>query len=139
LSSVNPALSSIRASDFKGNGGASYEAEYARLIGLLDPASTFERAFLDYLFANRLRLPDNAQHTPARTIAVQPDFYYERNGIPRVCVFLDGPHHTEQKTFQHDHELREALRDQGFRVAGIVSTRSFPDQIKENADVFGQA
>ena len=78
---------------------ASYEAEYDRLTGLLDPASNFDRAFLDYLFVNRLRLPDHAQHNPAQTVAVQPDFYYERDGIPGVCVFLDGPHHAEQKTF----------------------------------------
>jgi very-short-patch-repair endonuclease len=115
---------------------ASYEAEYDRLIGLLDPASTFEQAFLDYLFANRLRLPDHAQHTPAQTIAVQPDFYYERNGIPGVCVFLDGPHHAKQKTSQRDSELREALRDQGFRVIGITGSRSLREQIEENADIF---
>src|SRR5438105_1546948 len=66
---------------------ANYEAAYTRLIRLLDPASTFERSFLDYLFANHRRLPDFAQHTPAQRIAVQPDFHYERNGIPGVCVF----------------------------------------------------
>jgi very-short-patch-repair endonuclease len=105
----------------------------------LDPASAFERAFLDYLFAHRLRLPDHAQHTPAPTIAVQPDFYYERNGIPGVCVFLDGRHHAEEKTSQRDNELREALRDQGFRVVGITRSKSLREQVEENADVFSQA
>jgi hypothetical protein len=44
------------------------------------PGSSFERAFLDYLYKNGLRLPDHGQHTPADGIPVQPDFYYERDG-----------------------------------------------------------
>jgi hypothetical protein len=115
---------------------ANYEAEYARLIGLIDPASRFERSFLDYLFANRLRLPRHAQHTPAQGIAVQPDFYYERNGIPGVCVFLDGQRHAEEITSQRDKELRDALRDHGFRIVEVTSARSLRDQVDENADVF---
>ena len=74
--------------------------------------------------------------SPAQTIAVQPDFYYERNGIHGVCVFLDGPHHAEQRTSQHDGELREALWDQGFRVIGITGSKSLREQIEENADIF---
>ncbi|HWY16413.1 MAG TPA: DEAD/DEAH box helicase [Rhizomicrobium sp.] len=118
------------------SGVPNYEAEYARLINLLDPASRFERTILDYLFANRLRLPDHAQHIPAPDIAIQPDFYYERNGIAGVCVFLDGSHHAEWTTSQRDRELREALRDQGFRVIGITSDRVLGEQISENADIF---
>jgi hypothetical protein len=65
---------------------ANYEAEYARLIALIDPVSSFERSFLDYLFANRLRLPHYAQHMPAQGIAVQPDFYpYSR--APKPVTF----------------------------------------------------
>ena len=53
---------------------------------------------------DRLRLPDHAQHTPAEAIPVQPDFYYERNGIPGVCVFLDGQHHAEQTTSRRERQ-----------------------------------
>lgn len=59
--------------------GPTYEERYRRLLGLIDPASSFEHAFLDYIYKNRLRLPDHAQHTPAEGILVQPDFYYERD------------------------------------------------------------
>jgi hypothetical protein len=118
---------------------ATYDAAYARLLGLLDPASSFEQSFLDFLYRNRLRLPDHAQHAPARDIAVQPDFYYERNGVPGVCVFVDGPHHTEHTTSLRDRSLREALKDQGFRVVGIASSRPLAEQIAENADVFRTA
>jgi hypothetical protein len=30
--------------------GPTYEGQYRRLLGLIDPASSFERAFLDYLY-----------------------------------------------------------------------------------------
>jgi len=116
--------------------GPTYEEQYHRLLGLIDPASRFERAFLDYLYENELHLPDHAQHTPAEGIAVQPDFYYERDGIPGVCIFIDGPRHDESEQSERDRAAREALRDQGFRVVAIKSGRSIDEQIPENMDIF---
>jgi len=116
--------------------GPSYDEQYRRLLGLIDPGSTFERAFLDYLYKNRLRLPDHSQHTPAEGIAVQPDFYYERDGVPGVCVFIDGPQHDEPTQAEHDRTVREALKDQGFRIVAIKSGRTIADQVSENLDIF---
>jgi hypothetical protein len=116
--------------------GPNYNEQYRRLLDLVDPASSFERAFLEYLYKNSLRLPDHAQHTPAEGIAVQPDFYYERDGIPGVCIFVDGPWHEEQAQAEHDRAVREALRDQGFRVVAIKSGRTIADQVVENFDIF---
>jgi hypothetical protein len=115
---------------------ADYEEAYRRLLGLIDPVSSFERAFLDHLYKNRLRLPDHAQHTPADGIAVQPDFYYERNGIAGGCIFIDGPHHDNPTQMQRDHEVREALKDQGFRVIAIRSGRAIAEQLAEHPDIF---
>jgi hypothetical protein len=116
--------------------GPSYNEHYRRLSGLIDPASSFERSFLEYLYKNGLRLPDHAQHTPADGITVQPDFYYERNGIPGVCIFIDGPHHDEPAQAEHDRTVREALKDQGFRVVAIRSGRAIADQVSEHLDIF---
>ena len=116
--------------------GASREEQYSRLLGLIDPASSFERAFLDYLYQSGLHLPHHAQHIPAEGIPVQPDFYYERNGIPGICVFIDGPHHDEPTQAQRDNHLREALRDQGFRVVAITWNRPIAEQVSENSDIF---
>jgi superfamily II DNA/RNA helicase len=117
-------------------GGPTYEEQYRRLLGLIDPASSFERAFLDYLYKNQLRLPDHAQHTPAFGIPVQPDFYYEREGIPGICIFIDGPQHDNQDQVERDRAVREALKDQGFRVIAIRVGRTIADQISENIDIF---
>jgi hypothetical protein len=116
--------------------GPSYNEQYRRLLGLVDPGSSFERAFLEYLYKNRLRLPDHAQHTPADGIAVQPDFYYERDGIPGVCIFVDGPPHDEPAQAEHDRTVREGLKDQGFRVVAIKSGRAIADQVSEHLDIF---
>ncbi len=116
--------------------GPSYNEQYRRLLGLIDPGSSFERAFLEYLYKNGLRLPDHAQHTPADGIAVQPDFYYERDGIPGVCIFIDGPHHDEPAQAERDRTVREALKDQGFRVVAIRSGRAIADQVSEHLDIF---
>jgi very-short-patch-repair endonuclease len=69
-------------------------------------------------------------------IPVQPDFYFERDGIPGICIFIDGPRHEEQAQAERDRLVREALRDQGFRVVGIVSGRAIADQVSENIDIF---
>jgi hypothetical protein len=116
--------------------GPTYEEHYRRLLGLIDPASSFERAFLEYLYKNELRLPDHAQHTPAADIPVQPNFYYERNGIPGVCIFIDGPQHEEPAQAELDRTMREALKDQGFRVVVINFGRTIAEQVSEHVDVF---
>jgi ATP-dependent helicase YprA (DUF1998 family) len=116
--------------------GPTYDEQYRRLSGLIDPVSSFERAFLDYLYKNRLRLPDHAQHIPADGIPVQPDFYFERDGIPGVCIFVDGPQHEAPQQVYRDRTVREALKDQGFRVITIRSGRPIADQVSETLDIF---
>jgi hypothetical protein len=73
-------------------GGRTYDEQHAWLRERTDPASSFERSFLDHLYNQKLRLPDFAQHTPVTDVFVQPDFYYQRGSGPGVCVFIDGPH-----------------------------------------------
>lgn len=116
--------------------GPTYEEQYHRLLNLIDPASSFERAFLDYLYKNGLRLPDHAQHTPAAGVLAQPDFYYERDGLPGVCVFIDGPQHEAPDQAEQDRAVREALKDQGFRIVAIKSGRSIAEQVSGNLDIF---
>jgi len=116
--------------------GPTLDEQYHRLLDLIDPGSSFERAFLDYLYENGLRLPDHAQHSPADGIPVQPDFYYERDGIPGACIFIDGPRHDEPAQADRDRIVREALKDQGFRVVAIKSGRTIADQVLEHPDIF---
>ena len=101
-----------------------------------DPASGFEREFLDNLRRNHRRLPDLAQHRPADGVMVQTDFYYERDGRPGTCVFIDGPHHDAPEQRTRDREVRSALEDRGFRVVVIVHQLLIKEQIEQHPDVF---
>src|SRR5262249_18304855 len=97
-----------------------------RLCEGVDPASTFEREFLDYLHKNGHRLPDFAQYLPTPEVHVQTDFYYERQGVPGVCIFIDGPLHDSPTQVAHDHEVRSVLENWGSESLQSVTTARLP-------------
>jgi hypothetical protein len=119
--------------------GRSYDEQYAWLRERTDPASSFERDFLDQLYKNKLRLPDFAQHAPATDIFVQPDFYYSRGAGPGICVFIDGPLHNEPVHRLEDIRAREALEDRGYRVVRIGAERPLTAQVDEHREIFSPA
>ena len=113
------------------------DEEFQRLEGLVDPNSSLERKFLRFLCDNGLRLPDGAQNRPVPEVHVQPDFYYNRENRPGVCVFVDGPHHDAPEQQTQDSLVRNQLQDYGYRVIAIRYDRSFAEQVQEHSDVFG--
>ena len=93
---------------------------------------------MDFLYKNDHRLPDQAQNRPAADVPVQPDFYYDREGRPGVCVFVDGPHHDEPRRQETDQRLRAMLQDYGYRVIVIRYDRPFHEQVANYPDLFGE-
>jgi superfamily II DNA/RNA helicase len=90
---------------------ANYDAHYQGLLPFLDPNSTLERTFLDYLRDRGLRLPDSAQkYTPG--VYSQPDFFYE----PGTWLFVDGSVHDKPEVKADDAKKRGELRAQGMEV-----------------------
>ncbi len=120
-------------------GGRDYEEQYRWLCERTDPASSLEREFLSHLYQQRLRLPDRAQHRPAADVDAQTDFYYERDGLPGICVFVDGPAHDQPAQAERDREVREALEEHGYRVVAVRYDRGFAEQTAANPDIFGPA
>lgn len=106
----------------------TYEEQYQWLSQRLDPASPLEKEFLDYLFTNKLSLPDYAQYCPDKEVAVQADFYYQRDKIPGICIFIDGPYHDAPHQVEQDKRLRKALEERGYRVVVIRHDIPFKDQ-----------
>jgi ATP-dependent helicase YprA (DUF1998 family) len=113
--------------------GRTYEQQYRWLCTQLDQRSPLERAFLDYLYQHRLRLPDEAQYYLPDAYA-RPDFYY-RTG--NVCIFCDGGVHALAQVRERDDRAREALRDLGYRVV-VVREGELAAQVAQYADVFGR-
>ena len=121
------------------NGRRSYQEQYDWLTQRIDPASSLESEFLDFLFHQNLRLPDFAQYCPESEVPSQPDFYYERDRIPGVCIFVDGPVHDKPRQAEHDTRAKEALQERGYRVIVVRYDRPFIDQILQNQDIFTSA
>ena len=127
------ALASARTSPAD---GIDREAQLQRLEGLVDPGSSLESGFLQFLYEAGIRLPDLAQNRPSREVNVQPDFYYERENLPGVCVFVDGPHHDAPEQRDEDARLRTQLQDRGFRVIVVRYDQPLADQVQRHPDVF---
>jgi ATP-dependent helicase YprA (DUF1998 family) len=114
--------------------GRTREEHYRSLLERVD--SDFEREFLDHLHAHGLRLPDHAQYRPV-DLHAQADFYYEREGVPGICVFVDGPAHDDPQQAARDRAVREELEDCGYRVVVVRYDRPLAEQLRAHADVFG--
>ena len=117
--------------------GRTRGEQYEWLMGLAD--SSLESEFLMALNGEGFNLPNNAQFRPTEQVAVQPDFYYDREGLPGICIFVDGPTHDNPQAKARDNEIRGSLEDLGFGVIVIRYDESISEQIKNRPDVFGQA
>lgn len=71
------------------------QEQYVWLEERRDQNSSLERDFLKLMYETDRRLPDRAQHRPEQGVYAEADFYYERDGLPGVCVFCDGPDHDQ--------------------------------------------
>jgi len=102
-----------------------------------DKNSSLEAEFLSLLYRTRRRLPDRAQYRPHPEVYAEADFYYEREGLPGVCVFCDGPDHDQPERKARDEAERAKLQDLGYRVIVIQYDQALDGQINEHVDVFG--
>lgn len=117
--------------------GKTYDEQYKWLSDRRDPNSNLEAQFLDLLYKSRRRLPDRAQFRPESGVYAEADFYYERDGLKGVAVFIDGPHHDEPNQREKDMRERKKLEDLGYRVIVIRYDSPISEQINSNSDVFG--
>lgn len=108
-----------------------YEDQYKFMLKNLDPNSSTERKFIDYLYENGLRLPDGAQkRVPG--IYCQPDFYYE----PNFWVFCDGTPHDEPAVKTKDEAQRQAIISKGHDVWSWHYSESLANKVTKRGDIF---
>lgn len=115
----------------------SREEQYAWLEERRDQNSTLEGAFLKGLYETGRRLPDRAQYRPEQQVYAEADFYYDRDGLPGVCVFCDGPDHDEPTRKEADLRERGKLEDRGYRVIVIRYDQPIETQVASFVDVVG--
>lgn len=131
---IRDALEKLRvcAIEIQTNPGyASYDAHYQTLLRGLDPNSSTERKFVDYLYRNGLRLPDAAQKR-VEGVYVQPDFYYE----PRIWVFCDGTPHDEPAVRAADEVKRQAILARGDEVWVYYYRDNLAEKVAARPDIF---
>ena len=117
--------------------GRTYEEQYAWLEVCRDKNSKLEGEFLSLLYRSKRRLPDRAQFRPHPDVYAEADFYYDREGLPGVCVFCDGPDHNKPERQANDESERAKLRDLGYRIVRIRHNQDLEAQLREATDVFG--
>ena len=109
----------------------SYDDHYQAMLRGLDPNSSTERTFLDYLYHNGLRLPDAAQKR-VDGLFVQPDFYYE----PRIWVFCDGTPHDDPAVQADDEAKRQAIIAMGDEVWVYYYKDNLAETVAARPDIF---
>ena len=108
-----------------------YEEHYQQMLRKLDPNSSTERRFIDYLYEKGLRLPDSAQES-VPGLYCRPDFYYE----PRFWVFCDGAPHDESHVRDRDAEQRQLIIARGDEVWSWHYLEDLDDKIAQRPDIF---
>lgn len=117
-----------------GAGGRTRAEQFAELRRTVDPASSAEPDFLDFLEEHGYRPPDEAQKHIAEPPA-NPDFYYRDTN---ACVFIDGRHHLYEHRKAYDAQLGRRLQDAGFEVVRFTTEERWEQTIQRFRWVFGE-
>ena len=111
------------------NRNYSEQLEYLR--ERIDPNSSLEKEFLDYLADNGLSLPDKAQYDVSE-LYVNADFFYE----PNVVIFVDGNVHDKPGVQSEDEQKRKALRKKGYQVLVYRYDQDLDRFVESRPDIF---
>ena len=131
---IRDALDKLGLADIEINESVAfkdYEEQYQHMLRHLDPNSSTERTFIDYLYENGLRLPDAAQKRVPE-IYCQPDFYYE----PRIWVFCDGSPHDDPQVRRRDEEQRQLIIARGDEIWSWHYHEDLGAKIDQRPDIF---
>ncbi len=107
-----------------------YEQQYQELLGQIDPNSSTELMFLQYLHEHRLRLPDRAQVT-IKGVYTKPDFaYFYDNETVECLLFCDGTPHDDPYIKQQDEQKRKQLKNIGLLVLAWHYSQSLDEFVE---------
>jgi superfamily II DNA/RNA helicase/very-short-patch-repair endonuclease len=96
--------------------------------------SSLEKEWLEFIIQNGFNLPDEAQK-PVKDFNITPDFEYSG---AQSLVFIDGPHHENNKQKQFDNAINEKLFECGYTVIRFPKDKcKWVEIIEKYGFVFG--
>jgi len=108
------------------------DAQYSYLLANYDKNSSTEKRFLDFLYANGYKLPDEAQ-PEIEGLYVRPDFYYKETN---TLVFCDGTPHDKVEIALEDINKREGLKKRGYDIFVYYYKNDLDEIINSRTDIF---
>jgi predicted heme/steroid binding protein len=115
-------------------GSNDYEAQFSYLMANYDRNSATEKPFIEYLYANKLALPDKAQ-VNMKEFYISADFVYNSQDGP-VLIFCDGTVHDLDHVRESDEHKRQLLKDAGYDVIVWHYTEKIEDFMERRKDIF---
>lgn len=111
--------------------GVTYDEQYRHLLTLIDPNSSTEKKFLNYLYRESFKLPEGAQQL-TNDIYCRPDFFYD----PDIHVFCDGTPHDDPEVKRMDEKRRGAIRARGEQVLVWYYRENLAQWVAKRPDIF---
>jgi very-short-patch-repair endonuclease len=82
--------------------------------------SSLEKEWLKFIIHNGFNLPDEAQK-PVKDFSITPDYEYSN---AQSLIFIDGPHHENNRQKQFDDAISQKLFDTGYTVIRFPKDKS---------------
>lgn len=122
--------------EVQSTGNIGYQKHYEELIDQYDKSSSTEKKFLNHLYNNGIRLPDQAQ-VNLKDYYISADFIYldEKSGEQTV-VFVDGSVHDQSEIIEKDAKQRTALKNAGVDVIVWRYDQPLEELMESRKDIF---
>ena len=132
---IKEVLEILMDCDYSPNQGSNnYDEQYSYLLENYDRNSATEKPLIEYLYKNKLRLPDKAQ-VNMNEFYINADFVYNTQDGP-VLIFCDGSIHDEELVKQGDGHKRQLLKDAGYDVIVWHYSENIETLVRRRKDIF---
>jgi superfamily II DNA/RNA helicase len=132
---IRQALETLMDCDYEvAHGNVDQATQYQRLLKAYDTSSSMEKKLLDFLYENKLALPDKAQVNMPE-FYISADFVYNTDNGP-VLIFCDGSVHDSSEQKAKDEQKRNLLHNAGYDVIVWHYSENIRDMVNRRKEVF---
>lgn len=111
------------------------EEQFKALLNQYDKNSELEGRFLEFLYKNNYRLPDDAQVNLPYPLATKPDFVYKLPDVVAL-VYIDGSVHDSPEQMAIDKQVTQRCTNAGYLVLRYRYDQDLQDFVNSNLAIF---